>query len=73
MKTTHVVPNPKGGWDVKTGGSQRAIKHFETKQPAIDFGRGVSQRRQSEFLIHGTNGRIQAKNSHGNDPFPPRG
>ncbi|WP_143808521.1 DUF2188 domain-containing protein, partial [Pantoea rodasii] len=27
----------------------------------------------SELLIHGENGRIRAKDSHGKDPFPPKG
>ena len=72
-KTTHVVPNPNGGWSVKSGGAARATKHFPTKQPAIDYGRDVSRRRESEFLVHGKDGRIQTKNSHGNDPFPPKG
>lgn len=73
MKTHHVVPNPYGGWDVKVGGGQKSIKHFDTKQPAVDYGRGVSQNQNSEFFIHGTNGRIQSRDSHGNDPFPPKG
>ena len=71
--TTHVVHNPKGGWDVKRGGGQRAVRHFETKQPAVDFGRNVSRNQRTEFLVHGANGQIQTKNSHGNDPCPPRG
>lgn len=73
MKTIHVVHNPTGGWDVKAGGGQRAIKHFDIKQPAVDYGRGVSQRQNGEFFIHGSDGRIQTRNSHGNDPFPPKG
>lgn len=73
MKTHHVVHNPNGGWDIKTGGGQRSIKHFDTKQPAVDHGRGISQNQNSEFFIHGKNGQIQVRNSHGNDPFPPRG
>ena len=71
--THHVVPNPNGGWDVKRGGSQHSSGHFETKQEAVDTGRGISQRQKTEFIIHGKNGRIQSADSHGNDPFPPRG
>jgi hypothetical protein len=73
MKTHHVVPNSNGGWDVKAGGTNRAIKHFETKQPAIDFGRSVSKNQDSEFFIHGLDGKIQSRDSHGNDPCPPKG
>jgi hypothetical protein len=31
-KTHHVVPNPDGGWDVKKGGGERSIKHFDKKK-----------------------------------------
>lgn len=73
MKTHHVVPNPDRGWDVKVGGGEKSIKHFDTKQPAVDFGRGVSQNQKSELFIHGADGRIQSRDSHGNDPHPPKG
>ncbi len=72
IKTHHVVPNPNGVWDVKLGGGEKAIKHFDTKQPAISFGRGVSQNQKSEFFIHGSNGRFQSRDSQGNDPYPPK-
>ena len=71
-KTHHIVPSSEGGWDLKKGGGQRSIKHFDIKSDAVDFGRQVSINQQSEFIIHGMNGRIQRADSHGNDPFPPR-
>ena len=69
----HVVPNADGGWDVKKGGSNRASGHFDTKQEAIDAGREISRNQETEFFIHGKDGKIQRKDSHGNDPFPPKG
>ena len=69
----HVVPNADGGWDVKKGGSNRASGHFDTKQEAIDAGREISRNQGTEFFIHGKDGKIQRKDSHGNDPFPPEG
>lgn len=72
-KTHHVVPNSNGGWDVKKGGSEKASNHFDKKTDAIDKGREISQNQNSEFYIHGKDGRIQSKDSHGNDPNPPRG
>lgn len=71
-KTHHVVPNPGGGWDFKKGGGERAIKHFEKKSTAVDFGREVSKNQSSEFIIHRKNGTIQRSDSHGGDPIPPR-
>lgn len=72
-QTHHVVHNPNGGWDVKRGGAGRSSGHFETKQEAVNAGRIISQNQKTEFVIHGTNGRIQSSDSHGNDPCPPRG
>ena len=72
-KTHHVVPNPNGGWDVKRGGAERASGHYDRKADAIDAGRKISINQGTEFIIHGANGRIQSSDSHGNDPFPPKG
>lgn len=69
----HVVPNnTRGGWDVKRNGAERASIHTTTKAEAIKVGRIMSQRAGSELVVHGVNGRIQRKDSHGNDPCPPR-
>lgn len=72
-KTRHVVPNKEGGWDSKKGGASRASKHFETKREAENYSREVSKKESSELFIHGKDGKIQRKDSHGNDPFPPKG
>lgn len=69
----HVVPNPDGGWDVKRGGGQRASKHCDTKADAVAAAREISRNQGTELVIHGANGRIQSSDSHGNDPFPPKG
>ena len=73
QKTHHVVPNHNGGWDVKKGGSDKASNHFDKKTDAIDKGREISQNQGTEFYIHGKDGKIQSKDSHGNDANPPRG
>ena len=69
----HVVHNSNGGWDVKRNGSQSSSGHFETKEEAVTAGRQISQNQGTELVIHGMNGRIQASDSHGNDPCPPKG
>ena len=71
--TVHVVPSPKGGWDIKKGGAERRSGHEETKQAAIDKARELSRNQKGELVIHNKDGKIAIKNSHGNDPFPPRG
>ena len=72
-KSTHVVPGKNGGWDVKQSGAQRASTHHDTKQQAIDRGRQISRNQETEFVIHNKDGKISGKDSHGNDPFPPKG
>ncbi|MGH9553404.1 MAG: DUF2188 domain-containing protein [Terriglobales bacterium] len=73
MKKTgnqHVVPR-ENGWAVKTAGASKATKAFDTKQQALDFGREIARKNQSELVIHGKNGKIQDSDSYGNDPCPP--
>jgi hypothetical protein len=70
--THHVVPAPDGGWNVKKGGAERASKHFDKKAEAEDWARHVSINQKSELVIHKRDGTIQRKDSHGNDPFPPK-
>ena len=71
-KSHHVVPDPDGGWSVKKGGAKRASKHFDTKQAAVSWGRKVSQKQHSEFVVHKRDGTILRKDSYGKDPLPPR-
>ena len=72
-KTHHVVRNPDGGWDVKKGGASRTSGHFQTQKDAVDAARKISTNQRSELYIHGRDGRIRAKDSHGRDPHPPKG
>jgi hypothetical protein len=72
-KTHHVVPNPRGGWDVKRGGSVRASSHHDTKCKAVNSGREVSRAQRTELRIHNKNGLIAGSDSHGGDPYPPKG
>lgn len=69
----HVVPDPEGGWKLNRAGAERSSGHFDTKKEAVDAGRQISRNQGTEFFIHGKDGKIQNRDSHGNDPFPPRG
>lgn len=71
-KNQHVVPH-KDGWAVKGEGSQRASSVHNTQQSAIDTARSIAKDQGSELLIHGKNGQIRARDSHGKDPYPPKG
>lgn len=64
----HVVPTSQGGWNVKRAGSDKAVVHTGTKKQAVDLGREISRNQGTEFVIHGKDGVIQQKDSHGHDP-----
>lgn len=67
----HVVPNPNGGWDVKQNG--RVLAHFVLQSDAKTKGIEVAKRYNTEFFLHGRDGKIIERNSYGNDPYPPKG
>ncbi|MFI7123783.1 DUF2188 domain-containing protein [Amycolatopsis sp. NPDC049868] len=73
-KNRHVVPNPKGGWDVKKPGSDRASAHRNTQREATDRARAITKNTGGETVIHGKDGRIRDKDTspRGNDPIPPK-
>jgi hypothetical protein len=62
----------EGFWinEVEDGGQ---ISRRETKERAVEVGREAAQARGTEHVIHDRDGTIAARNSYGNDPFPPRG
>ena len=71
-RNQHVVPH-EGGWAVRGAGSQHASSVHRTQRDAIDAGRDIARNQRTELFIHGRDGRIRERDSHGNDPFPPKG
>lgn len=71
-RNQHVVPR-EDGWAVQGAGAKRATELFDRKADAVDRAREISRNQGTELLIHGRNGQIQSKDSHGNDEFPPKG
>lgn len=70
----HVVPNPKGGWDVKAPGSKRASAHSETQAQAERRAKQIVRNSGGgEVRVHGRDGRIRDSDTvaPGNDPNPP--
>ena len=72
-KNQHVTKHPGGGWQIKGEGNQRATVITNTQQEAINKARDIARNQKSELYIHGRDGKIREKNSHGNDPHPPKG
>ncbi len=68
----HVVPHPSG-WAIRRSGSSRVTEVFDKQQQAIDRARGISQNQGAELFIHRADGTIRSRDSHGNDPHPPKG
>jgi uncharacterized protein DUF2188 len=71
-KSQHVVPNPKGGWSVKSQGSSRATKSFDTQTDAVDWARSKSKKDKLALIVHGRDGTIRSSASYGEDSYPPQ-
>jgi uncharacterized protein YdaT len=71
-RNQHVVPRDDQ-WAVRGAGAKRDTELFDRKQDAVNRAREISRNQQTELVVHGQNGRIQQKDSHGNDKFPPKG
>jgi hypothetical protein len=73
-RNVHTVYNSgRQMWENKVEANPVPLSSHHTKETAQAEGRGIAKAAQVEHLIHGRNGRIQARNSYGRDPFPPRG
>ena len=71
-KNQYVVPHGNE-WAVRGAGNSKITRITSTQKEAIDIARTISRNQGSELFIHGKNGRIRERDSHGNDPFPPKG
>lgn len=71
-RNQHVVPHGSA-WAVRGAGADRATGIFDTKSKAVDRARAIAQHQGTELLVHGKDGQIQTRDSHGQDPFPPKG
>jgi len=71
-KNQHVVTHADG-WAVRGEHNARVTSIHETQAAAIDAGRAIARHQHSELVIHGRDGKIRDKDSHGHDPYPPKG
>ena len=70
-KNQHVVKHERG-WAVIGERNSRATRVTRTQSEAIGIAEGIARNQGSDTKIHGRDGKIQAGNSYGNDPCPPR-
>lgn len=72
-RNQHVVPHGDQ-WAVRgEGNGGRATSTHRTQSGAINAARRIATNQQSEVAIHRPDGRIRDKDSHGHDPYPPKG
>lgn len=58
-------------WNV-TPAKGRPVSSHRTQENAINAGRPIAKRNQSELVIHDIHNRIRDKDSYGGDPNPPK-
>ena len=61
----HVFASRKGGWVIRRREKSRTLHKFDTKQEAVDFGRKISRKEESELVIHRKDGSIQGVDRYG--------
>lgn len=71
----HVVPNPKGGWDVKAPNSKRASSHHDTQSQAEKRAKDIIKNAGGgEVRIHRSDGKVRDSDTvrPGRDPNQPK-
>ncbi|WP_409027483.1 DUF2188 domain-containing protein [Janthinobacterium sp. SUN098] len=61
-KDQHVVPTG-GKWSVRSTGSDRASRVFETKESAVTHARQIARNAHTGVYVHGKDGLVQSKHS----------
>jgi hypothetical protein len=60
-------------FSVRLEGKREYLLPPITQALAVDIARLIARANRSELIVQRRNGRIRLRDSHGNDPFPPRG
>ena len=63
----------RGRYSVKEERSACRLTPAVPQRVAIAIARLVARANRSELIIQGEDGRIRARDSHGADPYPPKG
>jgi hypothetical protein len=71
----HIVvePRPDGRWARQKNGTMRAASLHDTQSAAERAARAQAMREHTELVIKGRDGRIQRRDSYGNDPRRSKG
>jgi hypothetical protein len=57
----HITKHPDGGWQIKRGGADRALKRFDTQKEAIEYAKVIEKERGVSYIIHKADGSIRKK------------
>jgi len=57
----HITKHPSGGWQLKKGKAERALKRFKTQKEAIAYADQLEKERGISYLIHKTDGSNRKK------------
>ena len=71
----HIVvePRPDGRWARQKNGTTRAASLHDSQASAEKAARAQAMREQTELVVKGRDGRIQRRDSYGNDPRSSKG
>ncbi len=70
-KIQYVVPTDDG-WGVRGENNEKLTKKFDKKSDAVDYAKDIAKNQKPELTILKKDGKIQNKNSYGNDPNLPK-
>lgn len=73
MEYQYVTHNPKGGWDVKGAGAQRATKHFERQADAYAYAKRIAENHSGAVRQQRRNGTFGVESTFGKDPRESKG
>lgn len=71
-KAIHIVPDLPD-WRVERAGAKRASSRHKSQAAAVSAGRRLAKKHRAELIVHSHTGKIEWRNSHGHDPYPPEG
>ena len=58
-KDVMVQQNSEGKWSVRTTGSSKALKNFDTQKEAKTFGTALAKKNKSEIRIKDKTGKVR--------------
>lgn len=67
------VVHRHGRFSIKEEGKRTYLIPPLSQKVAIVIARLIARANGSELIVQGTQGRIRTRDSHGADPFPPKG